>query len=174
MVEEKSFGSVKITESPLDIELIELDLIEDLEKIHETHCEDDEPDSPQISFATISEEEKQKQLAGYRQVVKLILVNKIKVGWITATSRGMIVNIGFGLFKDHRRKGIMSQILSTVMPEIQGKYPNHDLSSATRTGNFSSIKSLKKGGFIQDDIITMPPLGKYKESVEYLSFKYPK
>lgn len=146
---------------------------DDVKKIYETYRIANEPDSPTTPFENLSETEIKEITDSYPRVMQIAIYNEQKVGWITIINQDTEpeINLGFGLFREFRGKGLMSKIIHKAIQDTSQKQTKK-ISAEVRTENIAAFKTLKSAGFIPNRTIDRPWPREGKESIQYTHFVF--
>jgi RimJ/RimL family protein N-acetyltransferase len=156
----------------MDIALVPLSAT-DAMTIYEAYRDDREPDSPQVAFQTLSSPDNQRIVAQLMATHQLIRRNELAVGFISVSIQpDQTLNLGFGLFPALRGQGLMGRLLRQLVPDLQQRYPQHQIVAATRLANHAAMRTLTRAGFRPTTVIIMPPIGNYHDPIPYQQFSY--
>lgn len=143
--------------------------------IYESYRVACEPDSPSVCFDDLTQDQVVKTINNMKKVSKIVEINGQEVGFVTVydlDSRPSI-NLGFGIFEPFRGKGLIVPIIKETVQYIKNHFPRKPITAATRSTNIAAIKGLEKAGFQRTHTELKPPIGRFKEPIEYVCFEYP-
>ena len=140
--------------------------IDDLVEVYECYRQDGEPDSPQIPFTDLSDDERRAWVDGLRGMIRMIGGNDRTVGWISLKPEKGQYNLGFALFPRFRGQGLMSFGLPLIMDRLVFEISPPRFTAAVRSGNTPAIHVLQKAGFYYAGSIV-------KFDAVYENYEYP-
>ncbi len=117
------------------------------EKIYESYRLDALPDSPQVPFSKLNEDEKHKWLIARQKVTFIVSIASMPIGFMTVINRNQEVNFGFGVFQEYRRKGYMREVIPQAMEFIADLHPGVRIFSSTEENNIPARRLLEGTGF---------------------------
>lgn len=154
------------------IEFRKLNNINDVEFVYELYRSADEPDAPQVPFQSLDEDIKEKIAERSKKISELVLVDNEVVGSVTVVEIKEGLNLGGVLLEKHRGKGLGIKMFQEKAKELKLKCPDKTIYGSTRKDNHVAIGAIKKAGFVFEGEETKPPLGKYKESIVYVRYRF--
>lgn len=143
--------------------------------MYEGYRLEEEPDSPGIPFAELSEDEKDKVIGSFQSFQRSVLLDGVLLGFVTVVrpSADNEVNVGMYLFPEHRGKGLASAILRALVVRVREDHPGSSIVASTRTENRAMLKALLSAGFETAQVEVRPRLGKWDQDISYQKFIFP-